>query len=361
VDAARFPTRFATQYELATLPYFELREGRLVQAAPGYGPAIDMHCHLALAYVRAMRVDLGRLHPRTEHYLPLERAIDLDLYANKNFSRADLGRMRHDLVLHALSSTGMRATHTVPNLLREMGELGIAASVLLPIDQPILSDNAGAYLTATAGEERLVCFGSVHPWARGVAGKLDAQKARGIRGVKVHPAVQSIRPDHPRGIQLYRRCGERGLPVLWHCGPVGIEPAAQRRRCHLRFYEPPLARCPETTFLLGHSGALQMGQALRLAQRYENAWLELSSQGLPAVRRIVAEAPRERIVYGSDWPFYHQAMALAKVLIATEGDEALRRLVLYGNAARLLGLEGAQARAGTRGGESVPALEETKP
>ena len=41
---------------------------------------------------------------------------------------------------------------------------------------------------------------------------------------------------------------------------------------------------------------------------------------------------------GSDWPFYHQATGLAKALLATEGDPALRRRVLYDNAASLFGL-----------------------
>jgi len=44
------------------------------------------------------------------------------------------------------------------------------------------------------------------------------------------------------------------------------------------------------------------------------------------------------VVYGSDWPFYPQAIGIAKVLIATEGDERRRRAVLHDNAARILGL-----------------------
>ena len=41
---------------------------------------------------------------------------------------------------------------------------------------------------------------------------------------------------------------------------------------------------------------------------------------------------------GSDWPFYHPAIPIAKVLIATEKDQKARRAVLYENAARLFGL-----------------------
>ncbi len=138
----------------------------------------------------------------------------------------------------------MRATHTPPNLVREMDEMGITRSVLLPIDFPVLSHNAETALDVASESDRIVGFGSVHPWSRGLARKLDAQIALGARGVKVHPAVQCVRPDDPRAIRLYRLCGERGIPVLWHCGPVGIAPRLGEYLTQVRFYEKPIARVP---------------------------------------------------------------------------------------------------------------------
>ena len=90
--------------------------------------------------------------------------------------------------------------------------------------------------------------------------------------------------------------------------------------------------------MLGHAGALQAEQALDLARRYDNVWLELSCQSLTSLRRILDRGPHDRLVMGSDWPMYHQAIPLAKLLLVTEGAPALRRQVLYDNAARLLGL-----------------------
>ena len=54
---------------------------------------------------------------------------------------------------------------------------------------------------------------------------------------------------------------------------------------------------------------------------------------------MIARGPTDRIVFGTDWPWYHQAIGLAKVLLATEGKEQVRQQILYGNAARLLGLD----------------------
>jgi predicted TIM-barrel fold metal-dependent hydrolase len=343
--------KFESVLDLARLPYFEVREGRLALADPALGPAIDVHTHLALTYVLPNRVDLRRAPRPTEHYLPARgRPIDLEVYVNKNFTDDDLRRMRRDLVLGSFrGSCGMRETHTIPNLEGEMRDLGIVRSVLLPVDMPVLSTNARRWLSAIVGHEALVGFGSVHPFRPGLARELDRQVAAGARGVKVHPAVQLISPENGRALRLYRLCGERALPVLFHCGPVDIEPEIGRRRSQVRLYERGIAECPETTFVLGHSGALQMEEALGFARRYPNVWLEVSSQSLGNVRRILAEAPPERLVFGTDWPFYHQGIQLAKVLIATEGKPDARRAVLYGNAARLLKLEAIRPRAAAPG------------
>ncbi len=158
------------------------------------------------------------------------------------------------------------------------------------------------------------------------------------RGVKMHPAVQLMAPNHPRAMALYRQCGERDLPVLLHCGPVGIELESGRKRTQVPLYEQAIAELPKTRFVLGHAGALQMENALDLACRYPNVWLEMSGQSLANVRTILERADPDRVVYGSDWPFYHQALGIAKILMATEGRDDLRSRVLYRNAAALLNL-----------------------
>ena len=247
--------------------------------------------------------------------------------------------MKRDLGLGSLSGGGMRRTHTAPNLAREMADVGVRVSVLLPIELPRLSWNAETYLEVTRGRSDLVSLGSVHPFGRRPLDRLAHQKSLGARGVKIHPAVQLVPADHPRAMAIYRTCADLSLPVLWHCGPVGIEPAAGRWCSQLKHYWGAVRENPDTTFVLGHSGALQMGLALELANSYPNVWLELASQSVSNVRTILERGPEDRIVFGTDWPFYHQAFGLVKVLIAAGDRLELRHRVLWENAARLFGLE----------------------
>jgi predicted TIM-barrel fold metal-dependent hydrolase len=336
VDA--HPTLYSSLFDLVRLPWFALRDGRLVIDDSSVGPIIDMHTHVAMAFVRRNRIDLARQTDGVEHYLPAKLPIDLACYANQNIPPDQLRRVRLDLTLYGLTKSGMRKTHTLANLRREMDDLGVRYATVLPIDLPVLSNNAAELLQAVQSgfSDRFIPFGSIHPQTLMRRWRLRRQKDDGVRGIKIHPAVQAIAPDHPKTLKLCHHCANLGLPVLFHCGPVGIEPSGGRKRSQVYRYERVIAENPHLVAILGHSGALQYEQALALSRHYENVWLELSSQGLPAIRTLIAGASAERIVFGSDWPFYHQALPLAKVLIATEGDLTLRSKILYRNAARLL-------------------------
>ncbi len=334
------PTFFKNLAALGSLPWFETYDDRVVVSDKSVGPIIDVHTHVALAYVRPMQVDLMREWPRTEHYLPSCCPVDLVPYSNRNFTPSDLSRMKSDLTLGSLDRGGMRRTHTVPNLVREMDELGVSHSVLLPIDLPVISQNATHALDAQdSSKGKLLSFGSVHPYSTDVEGKLAAQIRRGARGLKVHPNIQCVRPDDPRAMRLYRLCADAKIPVLWHCGPVGIEPALGRYLTQVRHYEAPIRENPGTTFVLGHAGALQLEAAMELCRKYPNVRVELSCQGLAGVKMLVALGDPDKIMLGSDWPFYPLALPIAKVLIATAGRADIRHKILWRNAARLLGLD----------------------
>jgi predicted TIM-barrel fold metal-dependent hydrolase len=341
--AADFPTRFESTLDLARLPWFEVQGGNRLVVADGaaaeVGPVIDMHTHLAMGFFRRLRVDVHAETPTVAYYLPITLPVDLDAYSNLNLDRSAMFAMKADVSVLGLTGQGMRTTHTAPNLVRDMGALGIVSSVVLPFDLPVGARNADHLLEVARRYPELVPFGSVHPYDRDIEQRLDRQQAAGAQGMKLHPNAQFVSPDNPRTVHLCGRCGARGLPVLFHCGPVGIEPEAARARCQVARYEQTIAENPDTTFVLGHSGALQYDQAIPFAATYPNTYFELSCLGLGPLRRVLDEVPPDRILYGTDWPFYHQSLTLARALIATDGDHALRRAILHDNAARLLALE----------------------
>ncbi|HVV84508.1 MAG TPA: amidohydrolase family protein [Kofleriaceae bacterium] len=330
--------RFDRLEDLARLPWFDVDGGRLVVADRTVGPIIDMHAHLALPAIWPHRIDLARDTGETELLLPCCARHDLDVYANHNFGALGLRRLKRALVLGGLTGGGGRRTHTAPNLARDARDVGIVHSAILAIDLGIPSRSVADTVAAAVRGDGTTAFASVHPRRRRPKEKLEDQLHAGARGLKLHPQLQQFLPSAPAAMALYALAARERIPVLWHCGPVGIELASARRFVQVAGYEPPLAEHPDTTFVLGHAGGLACDQAIELQRRHANAYLEISSISLSQLRQVVAEADPERIVYGTDWPFYHHALALAKVLVATEGRPALRRKILHDNAARLLRL-----------------------
>ncbi len=323
--------------DLASLPYFEFEEGRLRVSDKSIGPAIDMHTHVALAYLAPNNVDYDALS-EARHYLPACCAIDFDIYQNKNIPTPDVEALKRDLTMGSFRRGGMRATHTAANMLREMDELGIERSALLAIDFPVISKNYAVAAALSKKHGRFVAFGSVHPYAFHIDKALDEQLSLGVMGIKLHPTVQVFRPDDPRVNLIYKGCGDRGLIVLIHCGPVGIAPGLGEYLTQVRWYEKPIRNHPNTKFVLAHAGALEFEQAALLALKYPNVYLEISGQSLSGLRMMIEKVDPSRILLGSDWPFYHQSIGMAKVLMLTEGNKKLRRDILYNNAVKLLNL-----------------------
>jgi predicted TIM-barrel fold metal-dependent hydrolase len=106
----------------------------------------------------------------------------------------------------------------------------------------------------------------------------------------------------------------------------------------MAYYEPPLRDFPDVQFVFGHAGARDWEEAMVLCRRYRNCWLEIEGQGVYELERIIATAGSERLLFGSDYPFYPLAATLVRVLVATEGKPDTRRAIFGLNGARLLGV-----------------------
>jgi hypothetical protein len=344
--------RFSSYRDLARLDYFELGDDGRLRCTVDFAPAVDVHTHLGFSYYRAPEIDLHASHDRVRYYFDCDEdgaecELDLDRYANQSISEAALERGSQAIVTAALTGAtgGPQETHTIPNMLAEMDGLGIGRALVLPIaasfDPDWLADNpselwAGAISEAGA-DDRLVPYASVHPKDPRKVATLERLAALGLRGLKIHPSMQLVAPDDPDAMEIYPVCERLGLPVFFHAGRTTLEVASQAEFCTLSRYQAPVREFPGVDFVLGHSGAaLDFDAAIALARECENVWLCLAGPSVPALERLVAELGPERLLFGTDWPFYSMAYQLSKVLIATRCDPTVRDMILSGNAARFL-------------------------
>jgi hypothetical protein len=168
----------------------------------------------------------------------------------------------------------------------------------------------------------------------------------GARVFKVHVQVGAFDPRHRLLEPVWHRLEETGTPVVIHCGSgplvghhTGPEPMAGL-----------LQRHPRLQLVIAHLGMPEYREFLDLAERYERVHLDTTMFATDFTEALMPfdrsdlprlAALRDKVLLGSDfpsipYPYAHQLAALHRLDL---GEEWLRA-VLWGNGARLFGLEG---------------------
>ena len=200
-------------------------------------------------------------------------------------------------------------------LIEELNRSGIWRAGLINYPSPDLmgftdDTNEFAARYASHNPERLLPFGGVHPrFTTDPEGQVEHLLSLGIRCLKLHPPHQVFPANaYAMGMEslgrIYKRCEERGLPVMVHTG-TSIFPGARSKYGHPLELDDVAIDFPDLTILMAHGGRpLWMEEAFFVLRRHPNIYLELS--GIPPLK-ILEYFPRlaevgERVVWGTDWP-----------------------------------------------------------
>ncbi len=325
---------------LAELDYFEIGDDGKLRLVDGVvDRVVDFHTHIGLSFLGSPPVDLERKDDEAKTFFPVRgNPVDLAYYSAKSFTEESEKIAQNESVKQAFTKSGYAGTHTPPNLLDEMDRNRVTRSVILAIELPLgaLSQNSKTYLEASRMYPRLVPFVSVHPKDARMEDKVRRFKEEGAVGMKIHPPMQFIRPNHEKCKELTRLCGELGMPCLFHSGASNIAPDFQKDYPRIEHFREPVREQPETTFILAHGGIYMYKELIELAVKHENVYIELSGQPPQHVKEMIDAGLEDRMFFGSDWPYYIESLPLAKVLLGTEGNEEARKKIVYGNAERML-------------------------
>jgi predicted TIM-barrel fold metal-dependent hydrolase len=250
-----------------------------------------------------------------------------------------------DILAHA----GPRAiaairSATPSRLLKDMASQHIGKSVILPINA---KDHNCALdlLHAVNSEKAFVPFASVHPLEKDIERKIAMYVSLGIKGFKINPHVMKVAVDDPAMIDAVGRMAETGLPVVSCSGlqlpgsvrgvPAGI--ARQLETQNIERFGRLLSQVPGVKLVLAHGGLEQNALLIELMKKYPHTYTDISTQPARNIRRMVDELGSERLLFGSDYPYFNQCFPLLSVLKATV-DENDRTRILSLNAKSLLGI-----------------------
>ncbi|NND83138.1 MAG: amidohydrolase family protein [Gammaproteobacteria bacterium] len=333
---------------LAELPWFDLdAQGGLICVDDSLPKAIDVHCHLGMSYLFRPTLDLQAATARVKHLLDCDAEqpgcdLDLDVYINSNFTEAGLDQLQKSTLAQGLWGSSFARTQTIPNLLSEMDAMRVEQAFILPIKLGLpfgdnLSEHWLAEIDKAGAGQRLKAGWSVHPRDDDRLAQIRAGAAAGCKVLKLHPTVQRFYPDDESMMAVYELAEELGLTIFFHGGRAGIEPEASHPYAMPRHYQGAIANFPKLNFVLLHAGARDFEAMLELAVSHDNAWLGIHGQSLTNLDTMIRRTGGERLLFGSDWPFYHLGASLAKVLITTDSPARrnIRSAILRDNAEAL--------------------------
>lgn len=155
-------------------------------------------------------------------------------------------------------------------------------------------------------------------------------------GFKMLSSYHQVALTDPRYRVVWEYANTHRLPVLMHtwggdafCGVDQVAVIAERY--------------PHVTLVAGHSFHGDWTGAVRLAQTAPNLYLELTAvlDERGAVEPLVEAAGPDRVVFGTDCPWFSYHYYIGALLAAGFSDDDCR-MILYGNAHRILanGLHG---------------------
>jgi len=159
---------------------------------------------------------------------------------------------------------------------------------------------------------------------------VDYDEVEGYVGFKVLPDYHKYPLTGEKYRKMYEFANERGLLLLSHTWGHSS-------------YNPPqmmgqLAReYPNMTFLLGHSAPGETDVAIKLAKELPNVYLELCDTGRlnGMIGKMVREAGSEKVLFGTDFPWYDPNYMLGSVLFSGIGDDDIVNII-RNNAVRLV-------------------------
>ena len=205
------------------------------------------------------------------------------------------------------------APNTVDSLKEHMRRSGVDKSVVLGlVERPDQVTRANEWLISIQ-DDMIVPFGAMHPDFEDKAGEISRLRQNGIKGIKLHPVVNSFYPDDPRMFPVYEELGE-DMVLEIHSGRFpGISPEAPVYAAPERIMKV-VEQFPKLKVMALHLGGFYMlDEAERELLGRENVFIDTTWP--PSLREVIPETLSaiinkhggHRVCFGTDFPLASQA------------------------------------------------------
>lgn len=213
---------------------------------------------------------------------------------------------------------------TAEGLLREMDKSSISISIIssVAIQQGMTNqdlDEVNIYVSREIKKhpDRLAGFCTVDPF--GGSKSIEILKKGiedlGFIGLKLHPPFQEFYPYDKRCFLIYEKMQEYKMPVLFHCGSVGVLPFKDdfAKPSHI---DEVACNFPDLPIIIGHSGKIWFDDTVMLMRKHKNIYADISTnlgrneefKFMPLAwllsRIKIWAGSFDRVFFGTDYPMY---------------------------------------------------------
>ena len=204
------------------------------------------------------------------------------------------------------------AANTVDSLKAHMRESGVDKSVVLGlVERPDQVKRANDWLISIQ-DDMLVPFGAMHPGLEDKPGEVRRLREAGIKGIKLHPVVNSFYPDDPKMFPVYEELGE-DMVLEIHAGKFpGTGPDMPVYAAPERI-KKVVERFPRLKVMALHLGGFYMlDEAERELLGQENVFLDttwppsLKEVAPETLAAIINKHGAHRVCFGTDFPLVSQ-------------------------------------------------------
>jgi hypothetical protein len=223
----------------------------------------------------------------------------------------------------------------------------INQGVVLQINPPNKNSAIDMDLIMKENKE-LMTFACIHPGDDNITEKVQEYLNMNIKGWKISPHVGNFRIDDDQSIALLKVLADTKLPIISCSGlgvPVefinsGVISKKQKQELStqriLSFYKV-LRLLPNIPFIFAHGGLFEIDSLIKLMKVYPNTYTDISSQPWENIKRLIKEIGNERLLFGTDYPFWNHAFSIASVLRATDSHNERQNIFSF-NAKKILNI-----------------------
>ena len=237
----------------------------------------------------------------------MKEIIDFHLHAG---NYAELREDIQELIKKIPQQEGVDVTEVFSNnklMESYLQDSGVVRSVMLAECGPGTNFSITSELIANRCRDSQITvpFGSVNPnFHTDPVAEFEHSLAVGVKGFKFYPADHDFDALSPEMMEIYRRCEEKGMVIMFHTGFTAQQDTEQKF-CDPADFVELLESFPKLKVVFCHAGKPHWYEStVELLKKYPNAYADTALVPVEVIKDLVDRHPDivSKIIFGSDWP-----------------------------------------------------------